>query len=67
MDEAKVARQEFDDGKTLLVMFTEGECSSSRLRDNNNFGNSAETCHNRLRKDRNRLHVEENRTVAVRE
>ena len=54
-DETKAARQEFDKENTLLVMITKGECSSSRLRDNNNncFGNTSETCCNRLYKSCN--------------
>lgn len=43
-------------------MITEGECSSSRLRDNNNnnYENVAKTGYNRL-------HVEENVMLNVRE
>ncbi|XP_050908651.1 uncharacterized protein LOC127122343 [Lathyrus oleraceus] len=61
-DEAKVAIQEFDEENTLLIMITEGECSSNRLWDSNNssFENTVETCCNQLRKSCNQLQVQEN-------
>lgn len=56
VDEVKVARQEFDEENTFLVIITEGGCCSNRLRNscNNNFGNDAEPCCNRLSKYCNR-------------
>lgn len=69
MDEAKGARQDFDDENTLLVKIIEGECSNNRLRDisNNNFGNVAEPCCNWLHKSCNQLQAEENIMVTMKE
>lgn len=67
--DARVVRQEFDDKNTLLVIITLGECNNNMLQDNNNkiLKNITEPECKRLQFYANRLHVEENVMLTLKE
>ncbi|XP_050914845.1 uncharacterized protein LOC127129761 [Lathyrus oleraceus] len=61
-DETKVARQEFNEKNTFLLMITKGNCNS-----NNNSRNATKTGCNRLHDTVNHLHAEENAMMSTKE
>lgn len=65
-DEAKVARQEFDEENILLVMITKGKCSSKLQDDNNNSSRNCEklSC-DQLNDTSNPLYAEENAMMSM--